>query len=240
MAHLTAEGLVKTYKGRNVVDGVDLEIADHSVVGLLGPNGAGKTTSFLMVAGLLRPDAGRVYLNGADITHLPIHKRAVEGITYLPQEPSVFRKLSVVENVALVLENRGLTGKALKEHAHALLEDLNLEHVASQPGQSLSGGERRRVEVARALASEPQFILLDEPFAGVDPIAVGELQRIIRSLKERGIGVFISDHNVRETLTVCDHAYILNSGKVLEKGRPEELAKSSTARRIYLGEDFRL
>jgi len=240
MAILRANKLLKRYRGRPVVDGVDLEITDHSIVGLLGPNGAGKTTAFYMIAGLARPDKGTVLLNGEDVTSLPMHRRARRGITYLPQEPSVFRRLTVADNIRLVLEARGLARGEIETRTGNLLETMGLGHLAGQRTLSLSGGERRRVEVLRALATEPAFILLDEPFAGVDPLAILDLQGIIRDLKARGIGVFISDHNVRETLTVCDRAYIVNSGVVIEEGPPEHIAKSNVARKIYLGEGFSL
>ena len=238
MAELKAAGLVKEYKGRRVVNGVDLHLEDHSIVGLLGPNGAGKTTTFYMMAGLVRPDGGRVLLNGEDVTDLPMHRRALKGITYLPQEASVFRRLSVADNIRLVLEARGVPKDRIETRTKELLEEMGLSGLAGQKAHSLSGGERRRVEVVRALATEPEFILLDEPFAGVDPLAVADLQGIIRSLKARGIGVFISDHNVRETLTVCDRAYIVNSGTVIVEGAPEAIAQSETARKFYLGEEF--
>ena len=237
-ASLEAQGLVKIYKKRPVVDGVDLILYSSSIVGLLGPNGAGKTTTFYMIAGLIRPDGGRVLLDGRDITDLPIHERARLGITYLPQEPSVFRSLTVADNIRIVLENRGFKKAQMEEEVSRLLSEMGLTELADQKGRSLSGGERRRVEVARALATDPKFILLDEPFAGVDPLAVADIQGIVRGLKDKGIGVFISDHNVRETLTVCDSAYIVNLGKVIAKGTPEEIAKSKIVRETYLGEDF--
>jgi len=237
---LEARGLVKIYKKRRVVDGVDLCLENGSIVGLLGPNGAGKTTTFYMIAGLIRPDGGSVFLDGQDITDLPMHKRARLGITYLPQEPSVFRKLTVSDNIRIVFENRGLTKKEQQARVNGLLEEMGLKQLCDQKAESLSGGERRRVEVARALATDPKFILLDEPFAGVDPLAVADIQDIIRGLKDKGIGIFLSDHNVRETLTVCDSAYIVNSGKVIEHGSPEKIASSQIARKIYLGESFSL
>jgi len=237
---LKAEKLVKCFRGRPAVNGISLELADHSIVGLLGPNGAGKTTIFYMIAGLIRPDEGKVSFDGEDITNLPMHKRARKGITYLPQEPSVFRKLSVADNIRLVLETMGLSHHEIENKTLKLLEDMGLSVLADQQAQSLSGGERRRVEVMRALATDPAFILLDEPFAGVDPLAVSDLQEIIQDLKARGIGVFISDHNVRETLTVCDRAYIVNLGVINEEGTPEHIASSDMARKIYLGENFTL
>jgi len=240
MSKLKAEKLVKRFRGRPAVNGVSLELSDHSIVGLLGPNGAGKTTIFYMIAGLIRPDEGKVSFDGEDVTNLPMHKRARKGITYLPQEPSVFRKLSVADNIRLVLETRGLSRQEIESKTIELLDDMGLSVLADQQAQSLSGGERRRVEVMRALATDPSFILLDEPFAGVDPLAVSDLQKIIQDLKARGIGVFISDHNVRETLTVCDRAYIVNLGVINEEGTPGHIASSDLARRIYLGKNFKL
>ncbi len=237
---LEAKGLVKIYKKRRVVDGVNLCLENGSIVGLLGPNGAGKTTTFYMMAGLIVPDDGRVFLDGRDITELPMHKRARLGITYLPQEPSVFRKLSVADNIRIVFENRQLDRKEQEVMVNRLLEEMGLTSLAAQRAESLSGGERRRVEVARALATDPKFILLDEPFAGVDPLAVADIQEIIKGLKAKGIGIFLSDHNVRETLTVCDSAYIVSEGKVIEHGSPEKIASSRIARKIYLGEGFSL
>jgi lipopolysaccharide export system ATP-binding protein len=237
---LRAEGLGKTYRGRQVVRNVNLTVGSGEVIGLLGPNGAGKTTTFYMVVGLVRPDGGRVYLDDVELTGLPMYRRARAGISYLPQEPSVFRKLTVEENLLAILESLDLPPTARRERAGQLLEELRLTHVAGSCGYALSGGERRRVEIARALAIEPAFILLDEPFAGIDPIAVIDIQNIIAQLKSRGIGVLISDHNVRETLGVCDQAYILNEGEVLEYGPPEAIAASPRARAIYLGEKFRL
>jgi len=240
MATLKAEELVKIYKSRMVVDHITIEVTDHEIVGLLGPNGAGKTTTFYMIAGLIRPSEGRVLLNDKDITQLAMHERARNGITYLPQEPSVFRHLTVCENIQLVLENKGLKKKEAKEKAMALLEDMDIAYLSDQSAQSLSGGERRRVEVLRALATDPSFILLDEPFAGVDPLAISDLQNIIKTLKDRGLGILISDHNVRETLTVCDLGYIVNQGQIIEQGTPEHIANSNLARKFYLGEDFSL
>ena len=240
MSILEASGLVKKYRGRTVVKGVNLRLEDSSIVGLLGPNGAGKTTTFYMIAGLIMPDSGKVVLNGQDVTDLPMHKRAQKGITYLPQEASVFRNLSVADNIRLVLQERGLAQDEVEEKTLSFLRDMGLDGLKDQKANSLSGGERRRVEVLRALATDPQFILLDEPFAGVDPLSVADLQDIIRTLKAKGIGVFISDHNVRETLTVCDRAYILNSGEVLVEGSSDHIANSSIARKIYLGDNFSL
>jgi lipopolysaccharide export system ATP-binding protein len=237
---LAARGLSKSFGGRRVVNGVDLEVASGQVIGLLGPNGAGKTTTFYMVVGLCRPESGQVFLDQADITELPMYQRARTGISYLPQEPSVFRKLTVEENLLAVLEYLEPIRSRQRERAAELLSDLRITHVARSPGYALSGGERRRVEIARALAANPAFILLDEPFAGIDPIAVTDIQAIIGELKGRGIGVLISDHNVRETLGVCDAAYIVNAGEILEYGTPAEIAASPRARQIYLGEKFRL
>jgi len=237
---LRAVGLCKTYRGRAVVRDVDLEVSSGEVIGLLGPNGAGKTTSFYMVVGLVRPDRGQVFLDDLELTELPMYRRARVGISYLPQEASVFRKMTVEENLLSILETLSLSAGDRRERKEQLLEELRLTHVAKSYGYALSGGERRRVEIARALVIEPAFILLDEPFAGIDPIAVIDIQNIISQLKERGIGVLISDHNVRETLGVCDKAYILNAGEILEFGEPELIAASPKARAIYLGEKFRL
>jgi lipopolysaccharide export system ATP-binding protein len=231
-------GLKKSYNKRYVVNGVDLEVSAGEVVGLLGPNGAGKTTTFYMVVGLCRPDEGSVFLDDEDITGFPMHVRARKGISYLPQEPSVFRKLTVKENLLAVLEALGLPPKARLNKMEKLLGEFKISHIAQTKGYALSGGERRRVEIARALATDPDFILLDEPFAGIDPIAVLDLQNIINELKAIGIGILISDHNVRETLRVCDKAYILNNGQVLEFGDPMHIAESRKAREIYLGERF--
>lgn len=237
---LYTSGLKKSFNSRAVVNGVDLEVSSGEVVGLLGPNGAGKTTTFYMVVGLCRPDSGRVFLDGESITDFPMYLRARRGISYLPQEPSVFRKLTVEENILAVLETMELSSGRRHERAEELLADFNITHIARSKGFALSGGERRRVEIARALATNPSFILLDEPFAGIDPIAVIDIQNIITDLKGRGIGILISDHNVRETLVVCDKAYILNAGEVLECGNPVQIAESRKAREIYLGEKFRL
>lgn len=233
-------GLKKSFGDRVVVKGVDLEVASGEVVGLLGPNGAGKTTTFYMVVGLSRPDTGRVLIGEEDITGLPMYLRARKGISYLPQEPSVFRKLTVRENLLAVLEAQSLDAEGRNLLMERLLADLKISHIAHVKGYALSGGERRRVEIARALATDPDFILLDEPFAGIDPLAVLDIQNIIGELKARGIGVLISDHNVRETLGVCDRAYILNEGEVLEHGDPVKIAESKTAREIYLGDNFSL
>ncbi|MBT0663270.1 LPS export ABC transporter ATP-binding protein [Geobacter pelophilus] len=237
---LKARGLRKSYGGREVVRGVDLEVSSGRVIGLLGPNGAGKTTTFYMVVGLCRPDSGAVLLNDEELTSLPMHMRARKGISYLPQEPSVFRKLTVKQNLLAVLEMMDLSRGSRQERAEELLNDLGIEHIAASQGFALSGGERRRVEIARALATNPSFILLDEPFAGIDPIAVADIQGIIVGLSRRGIGILISDHNVRETLGVCDAAYIVNAGEVLEYGDPQQIAESKKAKEIYLGDSFRL
>ncbi len=241
MSHLlTARGLSKAYKQRQVVSSVDLQLMSGEVVGLLGPNGAGKTTSFYMVVGLIRPDQGEVFLDDENLTALPMHQRARMGISYLPQEASIFRKLTVEQNLLAILEAVETSRLVQQERKDQLLEDFRLTHVVKSYGYALSGGERRRVEIARALVLEPRFILLDEPFAGIDPIAVLDIQDIINKLKQRRIGVLISDHNVRETLGVCDRAYILNEGCILEHGSPDQIAQSPKARAIYLGEKFRL
>ena len=240
MSVLRIENLRKRYKSRTVVQDVSLDVASGEVVGLLGPNGAGKTTCFYMIVGLVSADAGSIHLDGRELTHLPVHRRARLGISYLPQENSVFRKLTVEENVQAVLELQGLEQERIEPRLVELLTELNIVHLRKHTALSLSGGERRRLEIARALGTKPVFILLDEPFAGVDPIAVIDIQRIIRFLKERGIGVLITDHNVRETLGICDHAYIINEGAVLAAGRPEEIVYNESVRRVYLGENFRL
>jgi lipopolysaccharide export system ATP-binding protein len=240
MSVLRAERLRKRFKLRTVVDGVSLEVASGEVVGLLGPNGAGKTTCFYMIVGLVPADAGNIHLDGRDLTQLPIHRRARLGISYLPQENSVFRKLSVEENVQAVLELQGLPPEEIQPRLGELLSELSIAHLRKHTALSLSGGERRRLEIARALGTKPSFILLDEPFAGVDPIAVLDIQRIIGFLKQRGIGVLITDHNVRETLGICDRAYIINDGAVLANGRPEEIVDNDNVRRVYLGENFRM
>ena len=238
---LTAKGLRKRYKQREVVADFGLTLQPGEVVGLLGPNGAGKTTCFYMIVGLVGADHGRILLDGQDITALPMHERARRGVGYLPQEASVFRKLSVADNIRLVLELReDLDAAGIDRELASLLDELQVTHVADQLGASLSGGERRRVEIARALAARPRLMLLDEPFAGVDPISVGEIQRIVKHLKDRGIGVLITDHNVRETLGICDRAYILNAGSVLAQGAPDALLANPDVRRVYLGETFRL
>ena len=233
---LVVRHLQKTYGKRTVVSNVSLDVSSGEVVGLLGPNGAGKTTSFYMIVGLVPADDGSIDLDGVDLTRLPIHKRASMGLSYLPQEASVFRKLNVEDNIRAVLELQKKDGKPLsKEEINAKLDELQIEKLRTNSAMSLSGGERRRVEIARALASDPRFILLDEPFAGIDPIAVIEIQRIVRFLKDRGIGVLITDHNVRETLGICDHAYIINQGTVLASGHPEEIIENESVRRGYLG-----
>ena len=232
--------LRKNYGNRQVVKGVDISIQAGSVIGLLGPNGAGKTTTFYMVVGMAQPDGGQVFLADEEITGLPMYQRARRGISYLPQEASVFRKLSVSDNLLAILETVEPDRALRRQRMQQLLEEFNITHIASSKGYSLSGGERRRVEIARALITNPSFMLLDEPFAGIDPIAVADIQNLIVSLKNRNIGVLISDHNVRETLGVCDAAYIMNSGEVLEYGTPDEIANSKKAREIYLGDDFRL
>lgn len=241
MPTLTATGLAKSYRRRRVVGGVDLAVDAGEVVGLLGPNGAGKTTSFYMIVGLIAADAGTIELDGEDITLRPMHARARRGLSYLAQEPSVFRKLSARENLLAVLEARGdLDGSARRARCDQLLDELGIAHVADSLAMSLSGGERRRLEIARALAVEPKVMLLDEPFAGVDPIAVGDIKAIITHLRRRRIGVLITDHNVRETLDICDRAYIISEGAVIAEGAPEELLQNARVRAVYLGEDFRL
>jgi lipopolysaccharide export system ATP-binding protein len=237
---LSADGLVKSYKRRRVVDGVSFHVAPGEVVGLLGPNGAGKTTSFNMVVGLVTPDAGKVSIGEHDLTRLPMHRRARLGVGYLPQEASIFRKLTVRENFTAILEALGASRTDRERRAEELLAEYRLEKVADSNGETLSGGERRRAEVARSLLSAPKYVLFDEPFAGVDPIAVGELQRLIGGLKARGIGVLLTDHNVREALGICDRAYILSAGHILEEGTPARIAASEKARAVYLGEKFRL
>jgi lipopolysaccharide export system ATP-binding protein len=240
MSRLRAAELNKRYKKRVVVHDVSLEVSSGEVVGLLGPNGAGKTTCFYMIVGLVAADGGRIYVDEREITRLPIHRRARLGLSYLPQEASVFRRLTVQENIRAVLELMDLPETEVAQRLDTLLEELHIAHLRDATALSLSGGERRRVEIARALGTQPAFILLDEPFAGVDPIAVLDIQRIIRFLKERGIGVLITDHNVRETLGICDRAYIINEGSVLAAGRPEEIVYNENVRRVYLGEHFRL
>ena len=245
-SRLVAQGLQKSYASRKVVQNVSLAVQSGEVVGLLGPNGAGKTTSFYMIVGLVRADAGQISIDGQPVERMPIHRRARLGLSYLPQESSIFRKLTVEENVRAVLElQRDSSGKPLskadiKQRTDSLLHELRVEHLRDSPAPALSGGERRRVEIARALATQPRFILLDEPFAGIDPIAVIEIQRIIGFLKSRGIGVLITDHNERETLGICDHAYIISEGQVLATGTPAEIVSNADVRRVYLGENFKM
>lgn len=238
--YIETVNLVKTFKKRNVVDGVSIRVDEGEVVGLLGPNGAGKTTTFYMIVGIEQPNAGNIFVGGKEITHMPMYKRASQGIGYLPQEASIFRSLTVRENLMAMLETTELSKSDRQAKVESLLDEFHIRHVADREGQQLSGGERRRVEIARCICMEPQFILLDEPFAGVDPIAVADIQSIIRHLKERGIGVLITDHNVRETLGIVDKAYILNDGKILLEGSSEEIANSPVAREFYLGQDFRI
>lgn len=241
MSELTARELRKAYRGRTVLDGVSLSMSSSEVVGLLGPNGAGKTTCFYMIVGLVAADAGKVVLNDTDITGLPMHARARLGIGYLPQEPSVFRKLTVAQNLLAILETRGSLNRGQRtDMCESLMEEFQIGHLRDSLGISLSGGERRRVEIARALATEPHFILLDEPFAGVDPISVIEIQRIIQQLTSRDIGVLITDHNVRETLGICERAYILTGGKVMAEGEPRAIVADQTVKEVYLGADFTL
>ncbi len=240
MSELKVESLRKRYKARTVVQDISLHLNSGEVVGLLGPNGAGKTTSFYMIVGLVPLDGGHIILDGKDLGKLPIHQRAKLGISYLPQEPSIFRKLNVAENILAILELQKLTPQEQQEHLEELLQELHITHLRYNPAVSLSGGERRRVEIARCLASNPRFILLDEPFAGIDPIAVIDIQKIIRFLTGRGIGVLITDHNVRETLGICDRAYIVNEGKVFASGSPQEIIHNDSVREVYLGKDFRL
>lgn len=237
---IETKNLIKTYKGRNVVDGVSIRVAEGEVVGLLGPNGAGKTTTFYMIVGIEKPNAGDIFIGGKEITRMPMYKRADQGIGYLPQEASIFRNLSVEDNIRAMLETTDLSKKEIEDTVESLLEEFHIAHVRSRQGMQLSGGERRRVEIARCIALAPRFILLDEPFAGVDPIAVADIQSIIRHLKARGIGVLITDHNVRETLGIVDKAYILNSGKILLEGTSQEIADSPVAREFYLGQDFKM
>ena len=240
MSLLKVAGLQKRYKARTVVHDVGFEVGSGEVVGLLGPNGAGKTTCFYMIVGLVRADGGDIRLDDAELTHLPVHARARLGLSYLPQEMSVFRKLTVAENIRAVLELQGLNGESADARLEELLEELGIAHLRDNTAVSLSGGERRRCEIARALATDPRLILLDEPFAGVDPIAVLDIQKIIRFLRDRGIGVLITDHNVRETLGICNRAYIISDGRVLASGRPDDIVANEQVRRVYLGEHFRL
>jgi lipopolysaccharide export system ATP-binding protein len=240
MSELRATALNKKYGSRTVVHDASLSLQSGEVVGLLGPNGAGKTTSFYMIVGLVAADGGEISIDGQNITHLPIHRRARLGLGYLPQEASIFRRLTVAQNIQAVLELHGLADSDIQNRQEKLLEDLHITHIRDNPAISLSGGERRRVEIARALATDPRFILLDEPFAGVDPIAVLDIQKIIRFLKERNIGVLITDHNVRETLGICDRAYIINAGSVMAEGKPDEIIYNEGVRKVYLGEHFKL
>lgn len=240
MSILRAEGLVKSFKSKSVVNDVSIDVNSGEVVGLLGPNGAGKTTSFYMIVGLIKADRGTVHLDDKNITDLPMHARARSGIGYLPQEASIFRKLSVSDNILAVLQTRNLSHEKQTETLNNLLSDLQIEHIRDNTGRSLSGGERRRVEIARALASDPAFILLDEPFAGVDPISVIEIQKIVEHLIDRGIGVLITDHNVRETLQICTRAYILSEGGIIAQGEAESILANQQVRKVYLGENFRL
>lgn len=240
MPTLALQNLIKDYHGRRVVNDVCLKVDSGDVVGLLGPNGAGKTTSFYMTIGMVKPDGGKVFLDDTDITDFPMHLRARQGVGYLPQEASVFRKLTVRQNIMAILEMFRVSASERENQVMMLLDELGIRHLSDQKASVLSGGERRRLEITRALATNPSFILLDEPFAGVDPLAVIDIKNIIAHLKQRGIGILISDHNVRETLAACDIAYILNDGQIIESGSPEKIASSETARRIYLGDEFRL
>ena len=238
MAGLKIRNLVKSYRSRKVVNRVTMEIKQGEIIGVLGPNGAGKTTTFYMVVGLTRPDDGQVLLNDEDITNYPMHNRAKKGVSYLPQEPSVFRKLTVEENLLAVLESQKLSTFDRKKKARALLRELNILHIKDSMAYSLSGGERRRVEISRALANSPIFVLLDEPFAGIDPIAVADIQSIVSQLKNRGIGVLITDHNVRETLSITDRAYIINEGEIISSGSPHQIVQDEKVKQIYLGDQF--
>ncbi|KYG67384.1 ABC transporter ATP-binding protein [Bdellovibrio bacteriovorus] len=240
MSMLTIKEISKTFKKRKVVDGASFSVESGQVVGLLGPNGAGKTTSFYMVVGLVQPDSGTINIDETNISQEPMYRRAREGLSYLAQEPSIFRKLTVSENIIVALEAHGYSGAERAERLEQLIGDFHIGHIRDSYGYALSGGERRRVEIARALAGEPKFLLLDEPFAGIDPIAVGDIQGIIRELKAKGIGVLITDHNVRETLGICDYAYILKDGKIQVSGSSDEIANSEIARKFYLGENFKL
>ncbi len=240
MATLSLENLVKIYNGKPIVNSVNMKIKNNSVVGLLGPNGAGKTTTFYMIIGMIKPDKGQVFLDDEDITNYPMYLRARRGVGYLPQETSVFKKLTVKQNIMAILETLSISKLEQEERADMLLDELGIKHLMNQKANLLSGGERRRLEITRALATNPSFILLDEPFAGIDPLAVIDIKNIIAHLKNRGIGILISDHNVRETLEACDKAYILNDGEIIESGPPEKIVSSKTARRIYLGNEFKL
>jgi len=240
LATLSLENLIKIYNGKQIVNSVNMKIKNNSVVGLLGPNGAGKTTTFYMTIGMIKPDKGHVFLDDEDITTYPMYLRARRGVGYLPQETSVFKKLTVKQNIMAILETLSISKIEQEERADMLLDELGIKHLMNQKANLLSGGERRRLEITRALATNPSFILLDEPFAGIDPLAVIDIKNIIAHLKNRGIGILISDHNVRETLEACDKAYILNDGKIIESGPPEKIVSSETARRIYLGDEFKL
>jgi len=240
MPTLSLNKLVKIYHGRRVVNSVSLNVESGAVVGLLGPNGAGKTTTFYMTIGMIKPNEGSVSLDDQDLTDFPMYLRARKGVGYLPQEPSIFRKLSVKQNVMAILENLSISKAEQEQRANALLDELGIRHLSKQKASLLSGGERRRLEISRSLATNPTFMLLDEPFAGIDPLAVIDIKKIIRHLKQRGIGIVVSDHNVRETLEVCDKAYIVNAGQIIESGPPQKIASSETARRFYLGDDFSL
>ena len=237
---LKADNLVKIYSGKRVVDQINIVLRRKEIVGLLGPNGAGKTTTFYMVIGLARPEEGHIYLDGEDITHDPMYLRARKGITYLAQEPSVFRKLTVEENLLAIMENMDIPSLEMKERVIKSLSELGIDHLAKQKASLLSGGERRRLEISRALLTRPRFMLLDEPFAGIDPLALQDIKQLIEQLKARGIGIIISDHNVRETLKVCDSAFIINHGKIIASGTPEEIVRDEVARKVYLGKDFNL
>ena len=236
--HIETRNLVKTYGARRVVNGVSINVEQGTIVGLLGPNGAGKTTTFYMIVGIEKPDSGEVLIDGREISKMPMHERARAGIGYLPQEASIFRKLSVEDNIMAILETTELSPQKREEKMNELIAEFHVEHIRTRKGSELSGGERRRVEIARSLATDPSFILLDEPFAGVDPISVGDIKDIIRQLKDRGIGVLITDHNVRETLAICEHAYIVSEGAVIAEGTPEEVLADETVRQVYLGDDF--
>ena len=238
MAGLKTQNLVKSFRSRKVVNRVSIEVKQGEIVGLLGPNGAGKTTTFYMVVGLTRPDEGQVLLNDEDVTHFPMHKRAKKGVSYLPQEPSVFRKLTVEDNILAVLESQKISAFDRKKRARSLLREMNILHIKDSMAYTLSGGERRRVEISRALATSPVFILLDEPFAGIDPIAVSDIQSIISQLKKRGIGILITDHSVRETLSITDRAYIINEGEIISSGSPQQVAQDEKVKQIYLGDQF--
>jgi lipopolysaccharide export system ATP-binding protein len=240
MPTLTSKELVKIYRRRTVVNGINISVSSGEIVGLLGPNGAGKTTTFYMITGLIKPNGGQVLIDDMDITDLPMYKRARQGIGYLPQEPSIFRKLTVAQNIMAILEYMHLSKAQRKERLEKLMHDLDIAHLANSMGYNLSGGERRRVEIARALVTEPKFMLLDEPFSGIDPITVEEIQRIIHRLREKGLGILVTDHNVRETLSITDRAYIIYEGDILKSGTAEFLANDPEARKIYLGEKFRL